>query len=97
MSSAVLSVRNLTTSFRVDGVWNAVVKNISFDIAPRETVAIVGESGSGKSVTALSVMRLLPPANSRVSGEVLLEGRDLRAWSAALLLLWWRNCGLLGE
>jgi len=79
VSSAVLSVRNLTTSFRVDGVWNAVVKNISFDIAPRETVAIVGESGSGKSVTALSVMRLLPPANSRVSGEVLLEGRDLLA------------------
>ena len=48
-----------------------------FEIAPRETVAIVGESGSGKSVTALSIMRLLPPANSRVQGEVLLEGRDL--------------------
>src|SRR5262245_23880212 len=73
----VLAVRNLTTAFRVDDAWTTVVKGISFDIAPRETVAIVGESGSGKSVTALSIMRLLPAANSRVSGEVLLEGRDL--------------------
>ena len=73
----VLAVRNLTTSFRVDGVWTPVVKGISFEIGARETVAIVGESGSGKSVTALSIMRLLPAANSRVAGEILLEGRDL--------------------
>ncbi|MEO8674646.1 MAG: ABC transporter ATP-binding protein, partial [Casimicrobiaceae bacterium] len=73
----VLAVRNLTTSFRVDGVWTTVVKGISFEIGPRETVAIVGESGSGKSVTALSIMRLLPGANSRVTGEILLEGREL--------------------
>jgi peptide/nickel transport system ATP-binding protein len=77
MTAPVLAVRNLTTAFRVDDVWTTVVKGISFDIAPRETVAIVGESGSGKSVTALSIMRLLPAANSRVSGEVQLEGRDL--------------------
>ena len=73
----VLAVRNLTTSFRVDGAWTTVVKGISFEIGPRETVAIVGESGSGKSVTALSIMRLLPAANSRVTGEILLEGREL--------------------
>jgi len=72
-----LSVRNLATSFRVEGKWITVVKGISFDVNQRETVAIVGESGSGKSVTALSVMRLLPAANSRATGEVLLEGRDL--------------------
>ena len=53
------------------------MKGISFEIGQRETVAIVGESGSGKSVTALSIMGLLPAANSRVSGEILLEGRDL--------------------
>jgi peptide/nickel transport system ATP-binding protein len=73
----VLSVRNLNTAFRVEGKWITVVKGISFDVKERETVAIVGESGSGKSVTALSIMRLLPAANSRATGEVLLDGRDL--------------------
>ena len=76
-AAPVLAVRNLTTAFRVDGAWTTVVKGISFEIGQRETVAIVGESGSGKSVTALSIMRLLPAANSRATGEVLLEGRDL--------------------
>ncbi len=76
-AAPVLAVRNLMTAFRVDGVWTTVVKGISFEIGPRETVAIVGESGSGKSVTALSIMGLLPAANSRVAGEILLEGRDL--------------------
>src|SRR5258708_3115370 len=75
----VLAVRNLTTAFRVEGRWNTVVKGISFDVGERETVAIVGESGSGKSVTALSIMGLLPAANSRVSGEILLGGRNLLA------------------
>jgi len=73
----VLSIRNLTTSFRVDGRWRPVVEDLSFDIGPRETVAVVGESGSGKSVTALSVMRLLPAANSRVEGVIELAGRAL--------------------
>ena len=77
MSAPVLAVRNLTTAFRVDGKWTTVVKGISFEIGQRETVAIVGESGSGKSVTALSIMGLLPAANSRATGEILLEGRDL--------------------
>ncbi|WP_454702801.1 ABC transporter ATP-binding protein [Agrobacterium burrii] len=73
----VLSVRNLTTSFLVDDEWKSVVRNVSFDVAPGETVAIVGESGSGKSVTSLSLMRLLAPASSRIEGEVLLNGRNL--------------------
>ena len=54
-------------------------KALSFDVGARQTVAIVGESGSGKSVTALSVMRLLPAANSRVEGVIRLDGRDLLA------------------
>ncbi|WP_281039423.1 MULTISPECIES: ABC transporter ATP-binding protein [unclassified Rhizobium] len=80
-TTPVLSVRNLTTSFLVDDVWKSVVRNVSFDVAPGETVAIVGESGSGKSVTSLSIMRLLAPASSRIEGEVLLNGRNLLALS----------------
>ncbi len=76
-SQPVLSVSNLTTSFLVDGEWREVVKDISFDVMPGETVAIVGESGSGKSVTSLSIMRLLARANSRIEGAVRLNGRDL--------------------
>ncbi len=73
----VLSVRDLTTSFRIGDEWRSVVRNMSFDIAPKETVAIVGESGSGKSVTSLSVMRLLPKNSSRIEGSIRLNGREL--------------------
>jgi peptide/nickel transport system ATP-binding protein len=77
--SAVLSVSGLTTSFLLERRWIPVIRNVSFDIAPRETVAIVGESGSGKSVTALSIMRLIPKEIGRVEGRVMLAGRDLLA------------------
>ncbi|EKF58919.1 ABC transporter ATPase [Agrobacterium albertimagni AOL15] len=73
----VLSVRGLTTSFRVGTEWRSVVRNMDLDVAPGETVAIVGESGSGKSVTSLSIMRLLPQLTSRIEGSVKLEGREL--------------------
>jgi peptide/nickel transport system ATP-binding protein len=54
-----------------------VVRDVSFEVRQGETVALVGESGSGKSVTALSIMRLLPPDVSRVAGRVRLSGRDV--------------------
>ncbi len=73
----VLSVESLTTSFFVDGEWRPVVRDISFNVAPGETVAIVGESGSGKSVTSLSIMRLLQKDISRSEGKIMLSGRDL--------------------
>ncbi|MDQ0456173.1 peptide/nickel transport system ATP-binding protein [Rhizobium paknamense] len=73
----VLSVSNLTTSFRVGDGWRQVVRNLSFDIKPKETVAIVGESGSGKSVTSLSIMQLLPKNVSRIEGSIRLKGREL--------------------
>ncbi|WP_246160551.1 ABC transporter ATP-binding protein [Aureimonas fodinaquatilis] len=77
--SPVLAVRELRTSFLSGGEWRSVVKGISFDVNPRETVALVGESGSGKSVTALSIMRLIEQGQGRLSGQVELEGRDLLA------------------
>jgi len=77
MADPVISIRNLRTSFRVEGQWRPAVDDVSFDVAPNETVAIVGESGSGKSVTALSVMGLIPTANGRVEGEIRLKGRNL--------------------
>jgi peptide/nickel transport system ATP-binding protein len=77
MTPPILSVTKLRTSFHNDGVWTPVIRDISFDIAPRTTVAIVGESGSGKSMTALSIMRLLPGGNSKVEGNIALAGRSL--------------------
>lgn len=73
----ILSVDHLTTSFRRGGQWTPVVNDVSLTIAAGETVAIVGESGSGKSVTAMSIMRLLPDKSSRVAGSVKLGGREL--------------------
>ncbi len=80
-NTPVLSVRNLTTSFRSDGGWKSVVRNVSFDVAAGETVAIVGESGSGKSVTSLSIMRLLAEGSSRIEGDIRLNGRNLLSLS----------------
>ncbi|GGE23357.1 peptide/nickel transport system ATP-binding protein [Gemmobacter megaterium] len=77
MTAPILSVRNLTTAFRTEEGWREVVRNIGFDIHAGETVAVVGESGSGKSVTSLSIMRLLDPHQSRISGQVMVQGRNL--------------------
>jgi peptide/nickel transport system ATP-binding protein len=78
----LLRVSGLTVGFRSGGMWGDVVCDLSFDIAPRETLAVVGESGSGKSVTALSIMRLLPPLYSRCSGSIEFGGRDLLTCTA---------------
>ncbi|HVL72586.1 MAG TPA: ABC transporter ATP-binding protein [Beijerinckiaceae bacterium] len=74
----VLEVRDLATHFFTrDGVVRAV-DGVSFDLTGGETLGIVGESGCGKSVTALSILRLLPADTSRiVAGSVTFEGRDL--------------------
>ena len=73
----VLSIEKLNVSFDSAGERIAILRDVSFDVAPRSTVAIVGESGSGKSVTALSVVRLLPANISQVQGKVELDGRSL--------------------
>jgi peptide/nickel transport system ATP-binding protein len=82
-SRPVLSVENLTTSFKTAEGWRAVIRDINVQVHAGETVAIVGESGSGKSVTALSTMRLLPAGRARCEGRILLDGRDLLQASEA--------------
>ncbi len=77
---ALLQVENLSVEFGVKGSRVRVVDNISFSIAAGETVGLVGESGSGKSITALSILRLVPePPSHLASGRVLLDGVDLTA------------------
>src|SRR5215475_6179155 len=74
----LLEVRDLSISFRQGKREHLAVDRISFDIAPRETVALVGESGSGKSATALAVMKLLPyPSAHHPSGAIAFKGEDL--------------------
>ena len=78
MAEPLLQVRGLTTRFRTDRGVVTAVDDVSFDVNAGETVAVVGESGSGKSVTALSILRLIPnPPGQIVAGEILFEGRDL--------------------
>ena len=77
-SETVLDLRNLQTQFTTK--WGTVkaVNGVSYNVKRGETLGVVGESGSGKSVTALSIMRLIPsPPGEITGGEVILNGRDL--------------------
>ena len=74
----LLKIEDLSVDFTVSGVTSNAVDKVSFNIGRGETVALVGESGSGKSVTALSVLKLLPyPSASHPSGTVMFKGEDL--------------------
>ncbi|CAN7637363.1 ABC transporter ATP-binding protein [Rhizobium leguminosarum] len=78
MTEPLLSVRDLSVAFHQGDETSLAVDHISFDIAKGEVVALVGESGSGKSVSANSILRLLPyPSASHPSGEILFKGKDL--------------------
>ena len=74
----LLSVKNLGVQFRQGGKVNDAVRGVSFDLFKGKTLALVGESGSGKSVSALSILKLLPyPAAHHPHGEILYDGKDL--------------------
>lgn len=80
----ILSIENLSVDFHQSGRVTNAVKGISFDIKKGETLALVGESGSGKSVSALSILKLLPhPAAQHPNGKVSFKGQDLLSASAA--------------
>jgi oligopeptide/dipeptide ABC transporter ATP-binding protein len=74
----LLDIRDLHTEFRTGAGLVRAVDGVSYTVEPGETVAVVGESGSGKSVTAMSVLRLIPDPPGRITGgEVWFDGRDL--------------------
>jgi oligopeptide/dipeptide ABC transporter ATP-binding protein len=73
----LLSIQNLKVTFQIyEGVVQAV-DDVTLDIGTGETVGLVGESGCGKSVTALSILQLLPRGSSRIDGRILFDGRNL--------------------
>src|SRR6185312_7288075 len=74
-----LSVNHLTTVFSTRAGDFTAVNDVSFEVRPGECLGIVGESGSGKSVATLSVMGLIDYPGKITSGDVIFEGRDLRA------------------
>jgi peptide/nickel transport system ATP-binding protein len=83
--SMLLSIQDLKVAFRMGkGVRAEAVKGVSFDIPENTTVALVGESGSGKSVTAMSVLNLLPD-NAERSGRILWRGKEMLQCSLAEL------------
>jgi peptide/nickel transport system ATP-binding protein len=75
---ALLEIRGLKTHFRTDAGWLHAVDGVDLSVDAGETVCVVGESGSGKSVTAMSILKLVPmPPGRIVAGQVLWDGRDL--------------------
>ncbi len=86
MAEPLLSIHDLSVDFSTPGGLVHAVKRISFDIAKGETMALVGESGSGKSVTALSILQLLPyPVARHPGGSVLFEGKEMMGANQAQL------------
>ena len=82
LPTACLEVKDLSIAFAVDGSDVLVVDQVSFSVGQGEVVGLVGESGCGKSVTAMSLISLLPsPPSKRISGTVTLNGKDLSAMS----------------
>lgn len=76
--SPLLEVRNLRTYFFTKAGLTKAVRGIDFTLSAGETLALVGESGCGKSITALSLLRLVPPPGRVVEGEIRFQGEDLR-------------------
>jgi peptide/nickel transport system ATP-binding protein len=74
---ALLEVENLQTHFRTPDGINRAVDGVSFHVEAGETLAIVGESGCGKSVTAMSILRLIPEPPGKIAGAIRLNGKNL--------------------
>ncbi len=86
-NNILVSLRDLSVRFRQGGDTHQVVNQISFDIHRGETLALVGESGSGKTVTAMSILRLLPSPPASWEGQILFDGQDVLTFPEASLRL----------
>lgn len=94
MTTPVLELSDVTTSLMIDGTLSPVVADVSFSIEAGEIVGLVGESGSGKSMTARTIMRLLPP-NAECVGKVLLNGSEVPTAGRALRQLRGREMAMI--
>src|ERR1700730_9371875 len=74
---ALLEIENLQTHFRTPDGVNRAVDGVSFHVEEGETLAVVGESGCGKSVTAMSILQLIPQPPGKIAGSIRFQGRDL--------------------
>jgi oligopeptide/dipeptide ABC transporter ATP-binding protein len=78
MKEKLIEVKGLQTEFTIEGVPRRIIDDISFEIYRGEVLGVVGESGSGKSVTAKSILRLIPsPPGKIVGGKILFDGKDI--------------------
>src|SRR5438045_9778713 len=78
MQQPLLELRNLSVGFETNRGEIRPVRDVSFSIFPGQTLAVVGESGCGKSVTAMSILRLIPsPPGKVLGGEIRFDGREL--------------------
>ncbi|PRI11248.1 ABC transporter ATP-binding protein [Leucobacter massiliensis] len=84
MSTPLLKVDGLSVAFQGPGGWRDVTHEVSFELGAGKTLALVGESGSGKSVTAMSILDLLPPGTRR-TGRILFDGVDVTGLKGAAL------------
>jgi peptide/nickel transport system ATP-binding protein len=84
-AGALLAIRDLCVSFRDESGWLQVLKDVSLDVRPGEALGIVGESGCGKSLTALSILNLLPRRNCLRTGEIFFEGSDIAKYGEAAM------------
>lgn len=100
---AVLSVRDLSVEYRSARGRVRAAHHVSFEVAPREAVALIGESGSGKSTVALALMRLLPPNAEVTGGDIEFRGRDGEATDILALSerqlerFRWSGCALVPQ
>src|ERR1700709_1218859 len=84
-SANLLEVRDLNVSFQLERSTVYAVQGLSLELHAGERLGVVGESGSGKSISALSIMQMVPSPGKITGGEIVFEGRDVRGMNNSAL------------